>query len=200
MDWNNYSKKFYDKPDQILELENGCLARLINESQPRGKNCLDLGCGLGHWTNIMYKSGGKVIGVDTSWDAIKQCQAQLPNANFIYLDQVILPFPDSAFELILISWVLQEISNESDFSTFLSEAKRVLSTEGSLIISENVYPDARKLLQRLPQGHIFANKNGHPSKLRFFFNNSFVGIMKNYELSLIKRKMIGHSFFEIYRR
>ncbi|NQT49764.1 class I SAM-dependent methyltransferase [Candidatus Kuenenbacteria bacterium] len=200
MDWKGYSKKFYDNPEQIMELENQFLTELINDALPQGKKCLDIGCGLGHWTQILHSLGGNVTGADNSQDVTEQFQTRLPDVKFVLLDQSTLPFPDDEFEIILISWVLQEMIDHEKFSIFLAEVKRILAPGGRFILAENIYPSDRILLTQSPQGNLFENKKGSPTKLRFFLHNSLAKIMKNYGLSLLQKQIVGHTFFEVYKK
>jgi len=198
MKWEGYDKKFYQNPDSVLQMENEYLLSLILDLNPKDKKTLDFGCGLGHWIEVLSASGAIVSGTDISDEAIDICRAKYPKCKFECAGENI-PFRDQEFDLILVSWVFQEIIDDHIFQEVIKEIVRCLAANGKLIITDNVYPDSRKIVKVTPFGDIFENKDNIPSNLRFFPYNSVHSILKQYGLILARKEIIGESFFEVYQ-
>jgi len=102
-----------------------------------GKKVLDLGCGSGYGTFGLSSSCKHITGVDISEEAILYAKSKYskPNLNFVNIDDIQetkLPFKDESFDMVISFQVIEHIPNTNEF---LSEAKRVLKTEGILIIA-----------------------------------------------------------------
>lgn len=111
------------------------------------KKVLDFGCGTGYGSQILSRNSESVVGIDISSDAIQYARDNYSGTtlNFEILDQAILPFSDSAFDLITSFQVIEHIE---DADSYLSEMKRVLKPGGKLLLST---PDKKTrlfLLQR----------------------------------------------------
>ncbi len=90
---------------------------------------LDAGCGTGVMSNELAKLG-KVIGVDTSEEALKFYKSR--GLNGMLSDIKELPFPDKCFDFVIASDVLEHVSD--DFAA-LNELKRVLKDDGYIIVT-----------------------------------------------------------------
>lgn len=86
---------------------------------------LDVGCGVGDFL-YMYKN---IVGVDINNDCVNYCKSK--GLNVLLMDIDILPFDDNSFDSIILDNVLEHIENPS---TILSEIKRVLTSNGTLLI------------------------------------------------------------------
>lgn len=98
---------------------------------------LELGCGLGYFTQAIYKTGVSATGIDISPTAIMEAQKLHPNCNFIASD--ILDFsiyenikPD-CIVMAEVTWYL--IDNLDKFLAYLKEKSKIL-----LIHSLTTYP------------------------------------------------------------
>lgn len=200
MDWNDYSEKYYEEPDDIIASENKCLEKIISRYDIKGEKCLDLGCGLGHWTVFMGNLGANVIGADPSEEAIKYCLKNHKKQKFIKVSSMRLPFNKNTFSCILLAWVLQEIIVDNEFVKLMRNIEELLTPNGLLIIAENIYPDNRKMLMKTLFGDIFLNEGGKPDRLRLFSQNSVSEVMMQFKLGKIQGEAVGHSFFEVYRK
>jgi ubiquinone/menaquinone biosynthesis C-methylase UbiE len=109
----------------------------------RGKQrILDLACGVGRDTFHLKKRGFSVIGVDASWNGVKAAQQtnikQGTNIQFITADALHLPFANLSFEGIYCFGLLHEFTKankEENVRLVISEARRLLSNEGLLVLT-----------------------------------------------------------------
>ena len=96
-------------------------------------------------------------------------------------------------------WVFQKIYDNAQFKKILNEIQRILKKEGLIFVVDNVYPDNRKLISTSNLGDIYSGNN-NSTPLRFFSDNSVLSCMKKIGLKRIKYQLIGHSFFELYKK
>jgi len=131
--------------DQFFSLEDYCL-RLMHLSAyeeaaklARDKKVLEIGCNTGYGTKLLSNVCRSIIGVDLSAKALKVASEKYSggNVNYQLIDGLTLPFADGEFELIISFQVIEHISN---YNTYLSELKRVLSADGTAMFTT---PNAR---------------------------------------------------------
>jgi ubiquinone/menaquinone biosynthesis C-methylase UbiE len=131
--------------DQFFSIEDYCLRLMhLNAYEEAakvasGKKVLEIGCNTGYGTKIISNVCRRIIGVDLSASALRVAAERYSGENIDYLliDGSKLPFADSEFDLIISFQVIEHISN---YKTYLSELKRVLSFDGMAIFTT---PNAR---------------------------------------------------------
>ena len=94
------------RPRPVDELRHWGGARLI-----RGKRVLDLGCGDGRFALAVAALASSVDGLDPDPDGIAAAKraarkAGLRNVHFRVGAAQRLPYPDRAFDVVLLSWTL----------------------------------------------------------------------------------------------
>jgi len=98
-----------------------------------GKKILDIGCGLGFYTDYLSKQGHDSWGVDFVTDFINQAKKSR-QGNFVLGKAEQLPFEDNSFDTV----ILFDILEHGDDKVFLSEAKRVSRKRVLLIVPRQV--------------------------------------------------------------
>ncbi|MGV0961461.1 MAG: methyltransferase domain-containing protein [Limnohabitans sp.] len=98
------------------------------------KTVLDLGCNGGHGTIILGSVCKEITGVDVSPTAIATAKSrhESDKVKFLLVDGLTLPFPDHSFDLITSFQVIEHLG---DYEMYFSEIKRVLKSEGLLLIT-----------------------------------------------------------------
>jgi ubiquinone/menaquinone biosynthesis C-methylase UbiE len=94
---------------------------------------LDLGCGVARFTGPLARAGGgRVTGVDLSWEMLRQAPRDHPTAiaPLVQADACFLPFADGAFDCVFMSHVLHHVSNRE---TCLLEVARCLRPGGRFL-------------------------------------------------------------------
>ncbi len=113
-----------------------CLGICISSNQAR---VLDVGCGDGALTSIIYKAGFRVYGIDVDRDGIRLAKEKFKENNLKAAFKVIegynYPFEDNFFEFAVCADVIEHVQEPL---RMLGEIYRVLKPGGFLIISTPV--------------------------------------------------------------
>ena len=88
----------------------------LEDCKPR---ILDLGCGMGHYSNYMYNKGFDVVGIDISENMINIAKRNNPNIEFIVSDICDLDvIKNYKFGGVILAYVLQHLSKEEVLKLF----------------------------------------------------------------------------------
>ena len=109
-----------------------------------GKRVLDIACGEGYGSEMLSRNAKSVVGVDIDPASVAHAKAKYgsPKLKFLQGTCEEIPLPNESVDLLISFETLEHIE---DHGRFLSEAKRVLSAKGMLVIStpeKSVYSDA----------------------------------------------------------
>ena len=83
-----------------------------------GERILDLGCGTGHLTAHIAKSGAEVVGIDSSEDMVRVASQNYPNILFEVADARSLPYVaefDAVFSNAVLHWVRPQRRSSSPY-------------------------------------------------------------------------------------
>lgn len=101
---------------------------------PGDGSCLDLGCGGGHYFDVLAATGRTVVGLDCSADQLRIARER--SRRIVRADAAALPFGDGTFRTVAALWISTDVD---DFAAVLAEAARVL-TPGGLLVFYGVHP------------------------------------------------------------
>lgn len=128
---------FWDAISVLLKSERDCL--------------LDFGCGTGRLSSNLAARARRYVGVDICEGAILQTPT-ISNATFEHLASEHIPYGDGHFDSIVCVTVLQHIVDDSDWSLWCSELRRVCVPFGQFVIVDDASggPTAEHMRVRLP--------------------------------------------------
>lgn len=107
---------------------------VLNLLGPGDGLCLDLGCGSGHYFDILTSSGRTVVGLDCSAGQLHIARNR--SRHIVQGDAAALPFADRTFPAVATMWISTDVD---DFAAVLAEAARVL-TPGGLLVFYGAHP------------------------------------------------------------
>jgi ubiquinone/menaquinone biosynthesis C-methylase UbiE len=90
--------------------------------------CLDLGCGSGHYFDVLASTGQTVIGLDRSAGQLRIARGR--GRRIVQAAAAALPFADRTFPAVAALWISTDVD---DFGAVLAEAARVLTPGGVLV-------------------------------------------------------------------
>jgi len=100
----------------------------------KGRSVLDLGCGIGHGTEMLTGEAKKIVGVEI--DSMKLNPAHLyfnrKNIDYLVADARFLPFKENIFDTVISLEVIEHLIEHDEY---LMGIKRVLNLNGKAIIS-----------------------------------------------------------------
>ena len=127
------------------------------DPQP-GEKILDLGCGTGHLTAEIAKSGAAVVGVDSSADMVRAAGKNFPDLTFIQADARTLSFDqpfDALFSNAVLHWIKEADEVLDSVTRCLKPGGRIVAEMGGKGNIEGVVTALHRALSATP---------GHPGK------------------------------------
>jgi len=104
---------------ELKEREKRRIETTLSMIPKYAESILDVGCGDGRLTNQLLNRAKRVVGVDTSAEALQYVQTETIRASASEL-----PFPDSSFEGVVATDVLEHLPDDI-YARSLSEIRRV---------------------------------------------------------------------------
>jgi demethylmenaquinone methyltransferase/2-methoxy-6-polyprenyl-1,4-benzoquinol methylase len=99
-----------------------------------GMTVLDVGCGTGVHLELYQKAGCEVFGIDLSPSMLQVARERLGMRAHLHLGNASqTPYRDGTFDLIIISTVLHELSDDVR-SDVIIESKRILKEDGRILL------------------------------------------------------------------
>lgn len=150
---------------------------------------LDLGCGNGNDTAYLRSHGKEVIACDQSEMAIRNVRKQFRGIEAMRLNILDgLPFGDNSFEIVVADLSLHYFT-KNDTINVLNELKRILKTDGHLLIRVNSINDTNhgaKLGKEL-EHHLY-EVNGMTK--RFFDIEDVKEFFKDFQIEYINEELM----------
>lgn len=100
---------------------------------------LDVGAGTGRIGRAFVEAGDFYVGVDLSWEMLREFAAHNPAASLIQADGSRLPFSGCAFDLVML---MQVLSGSERPSRLLDEVLRILTLHGAVVAGQTVMPSS----------------------------------------------------------
>jgi len=137
LNWKNCDGiRYHERSDAFMGIPDKCnieeryywaISRL---KKHKIKSVLDVGCGLGYGTNLLFGMGFEVEGVDKSYCAIDVCKKRYPYINFTQSE-----FPGQAlrkYDAIVANEIIEHVTNPEKF---IKDCLNLISSGGILLIS-----------------------------------------------------------------
>lgn len=137
--WNdNYWRRHLAEPERMDIFEELWIEKhqVLIDQLDKG-DVLDLGCGIGQYTDYWINNGFCVTSADISANALRALKARTPAANTVELDMSKpLPFADAAFDVVFANLSIHYFDEETTLR-LSDEIRRVLKPGGLFIGSVN---------------------------------------------------------------
>jgi len=105
---------------------------LLEGSEIDGKKFLEVGCGLGFFSQKAVELGAKVTGVDIGAKLVKKVRKKIPKGRFLVASASDLPFSDNNFDVVLCTEVIEHVEDQD---MVVGELVRVLRKGGILVVT-----------------------------------------------------------------
>jgi len=192
--WKLISKSIWRR--NIFVLGRYQLVLDLIGKEMENKTVLDIGCGDGVLSYLLAKRGAKVVGIDTSQNAIQfareKCRRRDRNLKFMVASAYALPFRERAFDYVVSPEVIEHLEYPEKMTI---EINRVWNQKGKVVISTPI-----KLTEELWDKTHFRefSESGFRELLERYFEN--VEIIKSHPLFWLEfqNKVIFHHHFPRY--
>ena len=104
----------------------------LSSKDLKGKKFLEVGCGLGYFSNKAFTMGANVTGIDIGPNLVAINKKKTPKGQFKVASASKLPFKDNQFDVVLSTEVIEHVDKQNQA---LGEMARVLKKGGMLVIT-----------------------------------------------------------------
>lgn len=151
------------------------MAIKLLENIPQNGNVLDLGCGMGEFSDILKNKGFKVKCVDGTPHLVEKIKSRGYESFLVDFEDESLPFADNEFDLVVTLDVIEHLWNTDNY---LKEINRVLNPGGHVIITTLNYNSWNyRIKHLLGNFEDFTYLSRHK---KFFTSKSFAKEVGNY--------------------
>jgi 2-polyprenyl-3-methyl-5-hydroxy-6-metoxy-1,4-benzoquinol methylase len=98
----------------------------------KGKQILDVGCGVGYGTALLGRNASRAVGIDLSEDTIYEAFRLYPEGEFLQMDAENMTFPAEAFDAIISTENFEHLPNQAKHAR---ELARVIRKNGLCFIA-----------------------------------------------------------------
>jgi 2-polyprenyl-6-hydroxyphenyl methylase/3-demethylubiquinone-9 3-methyltransferase len=139
---------------------------------------LDVGCGEGHFADVLRSAGAEVVAIDVAEEPLRRARALHPELDVrLVQPEGVWPFEDSSFEMV---WSGETIEHVADTSRWLSELRRVLRSDGTLALSTPDHGPLSMLLLALRGQALDAHFDPRSDHLRFYTRRTLAALLSDY--------------------
>jgi demethylmenaquinone methyltransferase/2-methoxy-6-polyprenyl-1,4-benzoquinol methylase len=168
-----------------------------------GMKVLDIGCGTGTQLAYYQKVMCQVFGVDLSPSMLKRARLKLgERAELIQFDAKTLPFPDTHFDIVLLTTVLHEMAPEIR-PNVLKQAHRVLNESGRILVTD-FHPGPLKGLKGkiyksvINIAEFFAGREHFKNSRQYLASGGIPALVDECKLEIEEYKIVSKGNFGIF--
>lgn len=147
---------------------------------------LDLGCGTGYGSKILFNKGKEIYAIDNSKEAIDYAEKNYSGPKY-YCDSVEqLPFEDNFFDAVCAFEIIEHVQNPE---RVLNETYRVLKNNGDLFISTPNPRHFRNIIKHILFGKLYPEKTNMNNiyHLKEFPYEEFINFLKDGKFKIISQ-------------
>jgi 2-polyprenyl-3-methyl-5-hydroxy-6-metoxy-1,4-benzoquinol methylase len=131
-----------------------------------GERVLDLGCGEGVFASELARAGARVIAADVAAEPLRRARKRDPDLDVLLIgEHGPWPLPDGGFDVV---WAGEVIEHVCDTALWLSEVRRVLASDGRLLLSTPAHGRLTRLRLALSERAFAAHFDPCSDHLRFY--------------------------------
>ncbi|MGA9283840.1 MAG: class I SAM-dependent methyltransferase [Solirubrobacteraceae bacterium] len=166
------------------------LSHLEAEKERLGRRVrvLDLGCGEGHFADLLVRADAEVVACDIAEEPLRRARANHPDLDLRLMDPGgPLPFADANFDIV---WAGETIEHVLDTSQWLSEVRRVLPSGGLILLSTPDHGFFSRLRLAVSERAFAGHFDPRSDHLRFYVPGALIGLLSDFgfqEIAVARR-------------
>ncbi len=137
-----------------------------------------MGCGEGHFAAELARAGAEVVGIDVAAEPLRRARERHPELDLRQMAaEGAWPLEDASFDAV---WAGEVIEHVADTAGWLSEARRVLRSGGSLLLSTPDHGRLRMLRWALAPRAFEAHFDPRADHLRFYRSRTLTELLEDF--------------------
>ncbi len=156
------------QPSDASLREAFLLAHLAAERErlARSVRILDIGCGEGHFADVLARAGAHVVACDVAEEPLRRARANHPGLELRLVEPLgPLPFEDASFDIV---WAGETVEHVLDTSMWFSEMRRMLPSGGLVLLSTPDHGLLTRLRLAISERAFVAHFDPRSDHLRFY--------------------------------
>ncbi len=179
------TSEFDLEKEQFFKKVNIKLKQILGDI--KGKQVLDVGCGIGSLSFYLAQEGANVVGIDLSGELIEYCKEQSKklgySIEFREMNAQIPDFDEESFDIIVGSRIIHHLP---DLNLFYKVCKRILKKNGFIAFIEPLKKNPIVQLNRKYFAPEERTIHEHPLYIREVINaGKIFGNLEHYEFFLL---------------
>jgi len=143
-----------------------------------GERVLDVGCGEGHFASALLNAGAEVVGVDIAAEPLRRARERHPELDLRQIAaEGAWPLQDASFDAV---WAGEVIEHVADTAGWLSELRRVLRSDGILLLSTPDHGRLQMLRWALDRRAFEAHFDPRADHLRFYRSRTLTELLEDF--------------------
>lgn len=152
----------------------------VADAPPR---VLDLGCGDGHFAELLHRAGMSVVAADVAVEPLRRAREAHPDIDLCLLTpDAPLPFEDCSFDVV---WAGEVLEHVADTQSWLSEVRRVLRSGGTLVLSTPDHGPLRRIAMALSRRRFEQCFDPRSDHLRFYTRQMLAALLSDFGFDTI---------------
>jgi ubiquinone/menaquinone biosynthesis C-methylase UbiE len=186
----DYHESLWQELPEGLEPSDFAVRRsFLLEHVATGERVLDVGCGEGRFAGELLDGGAQVIGIDVAEEPLRRARARHPELDVRLVgDAGPWPLQDASFDVV---WAGEVIEHVADTSAWLSEARRVLRSGGSLVLSTPAHERLTLLATALSRRAFARHFDPRGEHLRFYSRDTLTQLLDDFRFQQISVRGAG---------
>jgi 2-polyprenyl-3-methyl-5-hydroxy-6-metoxy-1,4-benzoquinol methylase len=184
-----YESLWQGLPEGLEPSDFALRRRFLLERVSAGARVLDVGCGEGRFTAELASAGALPVGVDVAEEPLRRAHALHPQLDLRLIDgDRPWELDDASFDAV---WAGEVLEHVLDTAAWLSEARRVLRSGGSLLLSTPAHGRGELLRLALSRRAFAAHFDPRGDHVRFYSRDTLTELIEQFGFESVRAVRAG---------
>jgi len=176
-------------PEGLAPSDFALRRRFLLERVKAGQRALDVGCGEGCFAAELARAGLQVVAVDVAEEPLRRARARHPELDLRLIDgEGKWELPDASFDVL---WAGEVLEHVADTAAWLSEARRVLRSGASLLLSTPAHEPLALLHLALSRRAFARHFDPRGDHLRFYARETLTPLLEDFGFHEVEVRAAG---------
>jgi 2-polyprenyl-3-methyl-5-hydroxy-6-metoxy-1,4-benzoquinol methylase len=176
-------------PEGLAPSDFAARRRFLLENVAAGMRVLDVGCGEGRFAAEALAAGAEVLAADIAEEPLRRARRLHPELDLRLIDgEGEWDLPDACFDVV---WAGEVIEHVVDTAGWLSEARRVLRSGGTLLLSTPAHGRLRMLRVALSARAFAEHFDPLGEHLRFYTGATLGALLEQFGFEQVRVRASG---------